>query len=314
MSNQDILLESGTNEVEVAEVLLGEQHFGINVAKIREFRAYKGQEYQHLPDGPESVVGLFEFRGDTIPLVHLKSFLNLPPSEDSDQQIIVVTEFNNMTTGFITDGIEDIHRISWADFQALKESLAANVQRITGSVVVDKRRLLVLDMEQILGEIFPESVINYDETSFLDQPTLDDRSRAVIYFADDSTVIRTQLVKILREVGYREIRAFHNGRVALDAITEVNKKAQSEGRAIGDYIDLLISDIEMPQMDGLTLCREVKKNMGLKIPVIMFSSLITEQMAAKCREVGADAYVAKPETVRLIKLIDGFCCPNCKIN
>jgi len=311
MAQNKILLESGTNEVEIAVVSLGSQTFGINVAKIREFRAIKGLEVKRLPGSHESIVGVFDFREETVPLIQLGAHLNLPPAEESDTPIIVVTEFNNMTAGFITDGITDIHRITWADFKPLSRSLSVSVSQVTGSVNLASEKVLVLDMEQILGEIFPDSIINYDERAFADKPKIEERQGAKLFFAEDSVLIRTQVTKVLEGVGYTNLRVFNSGQSAYDAVVELTKRAEEEGVEISQHLNLIVTDIEMPQMDGLTLCRRVREELGLKTPVIMFSSLISEQMAVKCRQVGADGYVAKPETDRLIGLIDGFTCPSC---
>jgi len=307
---KDILLASGTNEVEIAVVSLGAQTFGINVAKIREFRAIKGLEIKRLPGSHESIIGVFDFREETVPLIQLCAHLNLPSAEESDNPIIVVTEFNNMTAGFITDGITDIHRITWADFKPLSSSLSVSASQVTGSVNLAGEKVLVLDMEQILGEIFPDSIINYDERAFADKPKIEERQGAKLFFAEDSVLIRTQITKVLEEVGYTDLRVFNNGQSAYDAVVELKKRTEGEGVEIDRHLNLILTDIEMPQMDGLTLCRRVREELGLKTPVIIFSSLISEQMAAKCRQVGADGYVTKPETERLIALIDGLVRPS----
>ena len=307
---EDILLESGTNEVEIAVVSLGPQTFGINVAKIREFKVFKGLDIKRLPGSHESVAGVFDFREETVPLIQLGAHLNLPSAEESDNPIIVVTEFNNMTAGFITDGITDIHRITWRDFKPLSKSLGISASQVTGSVNLAGEKVLVLDMEQILGEIFPENILNYDERTFADKPKMEERQQAKLFFAEDSVLIRTQITKVLEEIGYTDLRVFSNGQSAYDAVVELKKRAEEEGVEISQHLNLILTDIEMPQMDGLTLCRRVREELELKTPVVIFSSLISEQMAAKCRQVGADGYVAKPETDRLIGLIDSLVRPS----
>jgi two-component system chemotaxis response regulator CheV len=304
-----ILLESGTNEMEIAVVSLGEQAFGINVAKIREFKDFQSIEVSHLPSAHPSVMGVFEFRGDTVPLIDLKKHLNLPVDENKKLKnvIVVVTEFNNTIAGFFTDGITDIHRMSWEGFKPLNRSLAVNTHHVVGSVNINDSRVLVLDMEQILGEIYPESIINYDETKLEGQPTVSGRDGLKVFFAEDSTVIRQQLTKILKVSGYGSIRTFVDGLDCYNAIKEAKQTAKQQGLDITSQINILISDIEMPNKDGLALCREVRHELGLDIPVVMFSSLINEQMAAKCQQVGANEFVSKPETERLMKLIDSYC-------
>lgn len=306
MQKQDILLETGTNEVEVAEFMLCNQSFGVNVAKIREFIPFEGITVSKLPGRHSSVAGVFILRGKSIPLVNLDQHLELKCGERADNQVVVVTEFNNMTTAFVADFINRIHRVSWSEFKPLNAMLAANATCVVGSVNIEDHEVLILDLENIIGEIFPESIINYDETAFADKPGKENRGQAKIFFAEDSAIIRTQVSKILKSVGYEQLSVFENGQLAYDAILGLKRQAEAEGKDISEDIDLLLTDIEMPQMDGLALCRHIKKEMNLKIPVVIFSSLINEQMAIKCERVGAEAYTAKPETERLIELLDQY--------
>jgi two-component system chemotaxis response regulator CheV len=166
--------------------------------------------------------------------------------------------------------------------------------------------VLILDLEHIIGEIFPETVINYDEDSIKQKTKALDRGQVKIFFAEDSAVIRTQVSKILRSVGYGEVVTFDNGLAAFEALSEVAEQMGKQGGPLRDHVTVLLSDIEMPQMDGLTLCRRVKQELKLPLPVIMFSSLINEQMARKCKQVGADGFASKPETERLIEIIDSL--------
>lgn len=303
-SQQDILLESGTNEVEIAEIILCGNNFGVNVAKIREFIPYKGIQISQLPGRPPSVAGVFMLRGRSIPLIELDVHLGIKTPHAATEQVIVVTEFNNMTTAFVADYINQIHRVSWTEFKPLNNFLAVNSPFVVGSINLEGREVLILDLEQIVGEIFPESIVNYDRHAFDRAPVLDERGKIKLLFAEDSTLIRTQVSNILRQVGYTGVTVVENGQLAYDHILECVRKAEEEERPITDFFACLLTDIEMPQMDGLTLCRKVKQDLRLKVPVIMFSSLINEQMAAKCQRVGADGYCNKPETEKMIQLID----------
>lgn len=306
MEKQDILLETGTNEVEVAEFMLCNQNFGVNVAKIREFIPFEGITVSKLPGRHPSVAGVFILRGRSIPLVNLDQHLELNCDEKVENQVVVVTEFNNMTTAFVADFINRIHRVSWSEFKPLNAMLAANATCVVGSVNIEDHEVLILDLEHIIGEIFPESIINYDEAAFAEKPKVENREQAKIFFAEDSAIIRTQVGKILTSVGYEQLTVFENGQMAYDAILALKRQADEEGKDVSQYIDLMLTDIEMPQMDGLALCRHIKKDLGMKVPVVVFSSLINEQMALKCERVGAEAYTAKPETERLIELLDQY--------
>lgn len=304
MASQDILLETGTNEVEIAEIILCSNNFGVNVAKIREFIPYKGISISQLPGRPPSVAGVFMLRGRSIPLIELDVHLGIKTPHAATEQVIVVTEFNNMTTAFVADYINQIHRVSWTEFKPLNNYLAVNSPFVVGSINLDNREVLILDLEQIVGEIFPESIVNYDRHAFNDAPFLNDRGKVQLVFAEDSNLIRTQVSSILRDVGYTNLTVVENGQMAYDHISACLEKATEENKPITDYFAALLTDIEMPQMDGLTLCRKIKQDLRLKVPVIMFSSLINEQMAEKCKRVGADGYCNKPETEKMIQLID----------
>jgi two-component system chemotaxis response regulator CheV len=166
------------------------------------------------------------------------------------------------------------------------------------------KEVLILDLEQIIGEIFPESIVNYNRHNFQGDNIIPERGLAHLVFAEDSTLIRSQVSQILRQVGYTGITVVENGMLAYKHILQCREKAEEENRPITDFFSGLLSDIEMPQMDGLTLCRKIKQELNIKVPIVMFSSLINEQMAIKCQRVGADGYCNKPETEKLIGLLD----------
>ncbi len=307
LEKQEILLDSGTNEVELVDLRLSEQSFGINAAKIREFIPYGSVRIAKVPNRPDGVAGVFLLRGRTIPLVELDIYLGIPPLKDIAQRVIVVTEFNNMVTAFVADEIFRIHRIRWSDFRPLEPLLARDAPEIIGSVSLMGREVLVLDLEHIVGQIFPRTVVNYDEHIFEDKPKLTRRGDAKVVFAEDSAIIRHHLTKILRAVGYTNLQVFENGQLALDALAVLKAKAEGAHTHIRKEVSVVVTDIEMPQLDGLTLCRTVKRDWGLDVPIIMFSSLLNDQMIAKCQKLGADGYVIKPETERLVALMDQYC-------
>ena len=306
VEKQEILLATGTNEVEIAEFVLCSQRFGVNVAKIREFIPFEGIEISEMPGRHPSVAGIFILRGKAIPLVDLDRHLNLQKKEEeaTSPRVVVVTEFNGMTTAYVADHINRIHRISWTEFKPLDTVLMVKSSLVTGSVSLEGKEVLILDLEHIIGEIFPRSVINYNEDKFAGMEKPATRAEAKVVFAEDSAIIRQQVSKILKSVGYENLMVFENGRAALESIMGLKEQAEADGRDIGEYLTIILTDIEMPQMDGLTLCRRVKQDLGLDIPVIIFSSLINEQMKAKCISVGADGFCSKPETEKVIELLD----------
>jgi len=305
--HQNILLESGTNEVEIAEIKLGKQSFGVNVAKIREFITFDGVDVSKLPGRHQSVLGVFILRGGSIPLVDLKQHLDMSDSESSQRQVVVITEFNRMRTAFVADYIDRIHRISWQEFNPLNTTLAGYAQQVIGSVQIEEREILILDMEHIIGEIFPETVINYDESQVEAPQRASAREEVKVLFVEDSNIIRHKVSKILRTIGYTNLETASNGEEGLAKVRAMAAEAAKRNEDISHHLQLVLTDIEMPKMDGLALCRTIKKEMQLNLPVIMFSSLINDQMIEKCRSVGAEGYASKPETARVIELLDEYC-------
>lgn len=289
---------------EVAEFLLGGQSFGINGSKIKQLVPFDESKVTRPPYNHPAVIGVFMFRGSTVPLIDLCAFLQVERSSDAERQVAVVTEFNETTTAFVADKVDRIHRISWTMLKPLDNYLVAQAPQIIGTITIEDHEVLVLDLEQIVGEIIPESVVNYDEQSFDASAGALRREKVRVFFAEDSFIIRSQLEKVMNKVGYTQVTPFAHGQAALEAIEQAVAESEAAGEPISSRVNLLVTDIEMPQMDGLLLCETVKKRIGLDLPVLMFSSLINEQVAKKCRAAGADNWVSKPQTERLIELMD----------
>lgn len=322
MANDGILLESGTNEVEILEFMLCGQSFGLNVAKTQAIEQFDPARLTAIPMTPPGILGMLLFRNRTLPLMDLADVLGMdqPKVEDrnwemdeettakQDRQIVLVMEFNNTTSAVLVDAVNRIHRISWDQIAPLSAALAHDSTTFTGSVHIEKREILILDMEKIMSEVMPEACIRslgYDQLYHVREA---DRADVKIVLAEDSNAIRSMIEHVLQQGNYQQIRSFDNGQSAKDYIWEIVERAREKGGSISDELTMLISDIEMPRMDGLTLCRQIKESPELKqIPVVLFSSLINEQMAAKCRSVGADGYISKPQIGELIQLIDQFC-------
>ncbi|MBF0452323.1 MAG: chemotaxis protein CheV [Candidatus Magnetomorum sp.] len=313
MSNvqrKEILLESGTNELEIAEFILGHQSFGINVAKIREFVPYDPAQVTKVPNSPKSMVGVFLLRGRTIPLIDLNTHLGRQKSLDSERPVVLVTEFNTLVNGFIIDAINQIHRLSWSDVKSLNPILKKHTTRFTGTVSVKEKEVLIIDLEYIVTEIFPErmrGLTQLNESSNAEEDIISRRASGQIVIAEDSGMIRNMITKTIGAAGYTNLRSFDNGETAYLYIKSTKEKAEQNGKKLMDYLSLAVSDIEMPRMDGLTVCRNVREELNEKIfPIVIFSSLINEQMAIKCRSVGANAHVTKPQMGELVDIMDNL--------
>jgi len=312
-SKKEILLETGTNEVELAEFFLGERSYGVNVAKIREFVPYKKSAVTKVPNTPPSMIGMLLMRGKTIPLINLKQNLELADDSISERPVVLVTEFNKVVNGFLIDSISRIHRLSWSDIKPLNPVLSQHAHRVTGTVHVDDREVLILDLEYIIGKLFPDKMASLNvyeniESDHQSGMTMQEqRNVHNVVIADDSGMIRKLIFNALQSEGYKNVRDFDNGLSAFNYLMDVKQKVEKDKCSISDLVSIVVSDIEMPQMDGLNLCKRIKDDSLLStIPVILFSSLINEQMILKCKRVGANGQMSKPEMKKMIGLVDDF--------
>ncbi len=308
---QEILLETGTNEMEIIEFYLGTQPFGINVHKLKEIITFDQEALTVVPGSGEGMLGTLLLRGTTIPLIDLKSHI---AQKEADQegdvrQVVLVCEFNDRINGFKVDGVNQIHRVSWEDVQPMASFIDQYRPRFTGSVNIEGREVLIVDLEHIVTEFDSESNLDYEaelHASRMQEKLPHTREKMKLMLAEDSALIRNGIEKVLKGANYSNLEIFVDGEQCYNRIQEIREKVAA-GEPLGDYLNLLISDIEMPKMDGLTLCKKVKDDSVLKdIKVIMFSSLINEQMAAKCDQMGADGYATKPQIPYLVEMMDKF--------
>ncbi len=302
-----ILLEAGTNEMELLSVILRDQVYGINVAKVKSIKQFDPSAVTHLPDSAQGIIGVLLDRGVTFPIIDLATVLDLGPETEQEpanerKKITIITEFNKTVNSFKVDGVDRIHRLSWSQFVPITE-LLDNQAYITGTVNIDNREILVLDLEYIFSTLFPELLLKEVTDELMNQKATISRDSLKVFFAEDCTVMRKSVMRLLKEAGFEDILEFINGKLAYEHITGNWDEIAKTNKQI-----VLISDIEMPQMDGLTLCNNLKTNpVYADIHIIMFSSLINKQMVVKCQRVKADNYITKPEINDLIGMLDDVC-------
>ncbi len=309
----DILLESGTNEMEIIEFHVGTQPLGINVQKLKEIISFDESALTSIPESDPAMLGTLLLRGATIPLIDLKLHLKQRQQKEQTEDtrpVVLVCEFNHRTNGFKIDGVNQIHRVSWSDVEPLAPFISQFKPRFTGSIHIEDREILLLDLEHIIGEFDPESVLGESEeieSTQEDKGNSARRKQVKVLMAEDSSIIRTSIEKVLRGAGFDGLEVFVDGEECYQRILQLKQQADEAGEDIRHHLNLIISDIEMPKMDGLTLCRKVKEELGYKhLPVLLFSSLINPPMEVKCDSVGADGYAAKPEIAKLIEMMDRF--------
>lgn len=291
----NILLESGTNELEVLEFTVGTQSFGINIAKVSEIMNY--QPMIPVPESPEEFEGVFTPRDKVISVIDLHKVLH-KESLDTGHDLLIICNFNQMDVGFHVSSVKGIQRISWEDIEKPPRISGDGTTNIaTGIAKLSDRIILILDFEKIVSDINRSAVIDATGATKADE----DKSNKHIVIAEDSPFLNTLIINTLHEAGYKNVVSFDNGKDAWDYIS--GHKAL--GGNILDQISCLISDIEMPQMDGHHLTKKIKDDDVLRrIPVYLFSSLINEQMRVKGESVGADAQFSKPQIGMLINYIN----------
>ena len=297
MAQTKILLESGTNELEVVEFFLDEPgyrgHYGVNVAKVVEI--IRMQPVTAMPQMRHpAVMGAFPHRdGKIVPLVNLARYLGKDTQFNDDMKIIV-TEFNYIVTGFIVSGVNRIHRLSWSDVEAPGNFLQnATHSTITGMVRLEGRVVFLLDMEYVVADLDPSLAIRLGR---LPDDLLGSDAVYTILHADDSGNVRSLVKRLMEESGHFRLIQCGSGEEAWDTLQKMKADAKRSGTSLNSSLHAVISDIEMPRMDGLTLCRKIKEDPGLNyLPVALFSSIVSATLEHRGQSVHADAQFAKPD-------------------
>lgn len=289
-----ILLENGTNELEVLEFIVDGNSYGINVAKIREIIPYS--TVTPVPNAHPSVEGIFMPRDAMITAIDLRNCLQRGQSEPGG--LFIITSFNKLDIAFHVDSVVGIHRVSWADIIKPGATVSTSEDGIsTGIIKIDGKLIIILDFEKIITDINPETGLKVTE---IDE--LGNRSGTAepILIAEDSVLLNKLIVDSLKKAGYTNLIRTENGQEAWDKLCEFKKAG-----TIRENVHCIITDIEMPLMDGHRLTKLVKSDDELKeVPVIIFSSLVNEEMKRKGEELGADAQLSKPEIANLVKVVD----------
>ena len=293
--DKEILLESGTNELEVLVFDVADYTFGINVAKVREVLPLA--EITSLPKAHHAIRGVFKLRNQVIPCVSLLDHLGIRSTREDPESTMILTDLNQQQTAFLVDQVERIHRLSWENILAVPGLEALSHTPVTALARCENRLIVMLDFEMILDDVTEQ----YFRTDEVANPLGLPRGEFRILLADDSPTVREAIEGSLRASGYEHLTFFENGAAAWSWIEE---RLRQTGRA--DQVgDLLIADVEMPQVDGLHLTKRIKEHPELrKIPVLLYSSIITPDNHKKGTAVGADAQVSKPELAKVVELAD----------
>ncbi len=294
---------AGTNKLEILLFSLGtdtrtgrEETFGINVFKVRE--VMRTPQVTAAPDMPAAVKGMVSLRGILVPVVDLADFIGM--QTETPREIMIVTEYNGHTQGFLVQSVDTILRLDWARMRVPPEMLTANLGGLVTAVteLQDNRLVMMLDVERILSE-----TAKYDDDMvFATIQPLGKEGMTVLY-ADDSSVARGQIEKTLNVLGIRGISAM-NGRQAWDELQKIASYADASHRPVKEFVQLILTDVEMPEMDGYILTKNIKSDSRFNgIPVLMHSSLSSMSNMQLGKSIGVDEYVPKFEAQRLAETL-----------
>jgi two-component system chemotaxis response regulator CheV len=294
---------AGANKLEILLFTLGtdlatnrKETFGINVFKVRE--VMRIPEITRAPDMPAAVEGMVSLRGSLVPVVDLAKYIGI--STDTPPAIMIVTEYNGHTQGFLVGEVDTILRLDWSEMRVPPQMLTARMGGLVTAVteLKDKRLVMMLDVEKILAE-----TTNIDDSHlFSNLQPLEKTNRTILY-ADDSTVARNQIARTLEVLGVTGIATI-NGRNAWEELQKIAAQSEISGKAVKEYIQLVLTDVEMPEMDGYVLTKNVKSDPRFAgIPVLMHSSLSSDANKSLGISVGVDEYVPKFEPTRLSEVL-----------
>lgn len=291
-----ILLETGTNEIEIMEFTINDNLFGINVAKVREIML--SNTVKPMPHVHPAVEGIFKPRDIVITVVDLPKYLTGHECPKGPKDLFIITNFNKMFVAFRVHTVVGISRISWKDIQKPDETISGGTDGVTtGIAQCDGKLVSILDFEKIVAEIAPQTSIQLSEVDALGKR---ERSTSPIWVAEDSILLTKMIQTALVRAGYENVSMFSNGSELWEALHQLKDCEDLES-----HVALIITDLEMPQMDGHHLTKLIKSDPKFcSIPVVIFSSLITEEMRRKGKEIGADEQLSKPEIGHLIGILD----------
>ena len=306
--NNSVLLESDTNELEIVEFRIDEYnsagklvpcHYGVNVAKVREI--IRLPQLWKVFNSDPAIAGMIKLRDKVITVINLATILNKRVDDMMPERVIVL-EFNRLVVGILVHSVSRIYRISWEQVEPPVQGV--NSDQITGLVKMDDRIILVLDFEKIVGELCGIYAMQTFHDQLPESIITDNRRTRRILVADDSPFIRNTMCSSLRAAGYT-VEEAENGEEAWNSIQLKLARARQNNTDVRNEVALLVTDVEMPKMDGLHLTSRIRKEDELKdLPVIIFSSLASDDNIRKWNALGANHILTKPDLPNLVALVD----------
>lgn len=294
---------AGTNKLEILLFTLGQnsrtgrrETFGINVFKVRE--VMRRPEITAAPEMPTSVEGMVSLRGALVPVVDLAKYARL--DTETPRDVMIMTEYNGHIQGFLVEGVDTILRLDWSQMRVPPEMLMSNMGGLVTAVteLADHRLVMMLDVEKVLSE-----TTNIDDEYLFKDIKPVEAANSTVFFADDSSVARNQIQRTLDAMQVPYVASV-NGRQAWEELDRIASYAIAHGRSVRDTVALVLTDVEMPEMDGYILTKKIKSDPRFAgVPVIMHSSLSGMSNQHLGLSVGVDEYVAKFEPQRLAETL-----------
>jgi len=293
------MIESNDQTLQLMVFIVAGGHFGINVAKVSEIMKYSQYPITPMPNSNPFVEGIFRPRTETMTVINLAAYMGLPPAEDEERDILIITKLNNVETAFHVHGVVAIETVRLSEIEKPDSTIYGGEEGMaTGIAKHGDKLITIIDFEKILIDISPNLGFSPSDIDVLGMRS---RSMKPILIAEDSPLLESLIISSLEKAGYVNIVCSSNGQEAWQQLESYKKS----GQPIENHVCAVITDIEMPLMDGHRLLRLMKEDSVLKkIPVIVFSSLITDDNRALGEKLGAVASISKPEIANLVSLLD----------
>ena len=299
-SKRAVEVNEGDNQtLQLMEFVVAGGHFGINVAKVNEIMKYSQYPITPMPNSNPFVEGIIRPRTDTMTVINLAAYMGLPPSPDEQRDILIVTQINNLKTAFHVHGVEAINSVAMSDIEKPDSTIYGGEDGMATGVAKHGEKLItIIDFEKILFDISPHMGFSPEDLNKLGARN---RSLKPILISEDSPLLERLILSSLEKAGYVNITCTANGQEAWSLL----EGYRAAGGDIENHVCAVITDIEMPLMDGHRLLRLIKDDSHLsKVPVIVFSSLITDDMRVLGERLGAAANISKPEIANLVTILD----------
>ena len=293
----------GTSILELMEFTIAGLSFGINVAKVTEIMQCKPIKY--MAAAHPCVEGIFKPRGQIVTVIDLPKYMGLPEREDSERDMFMLTNFSNINAAFHVHTVEAMHRIQWSDVEKPDATVYGGRDNlITGNAKIGDRLITIVDFEKVLFDINPETGLHLSE---VEQNGAVERDKKQVVIAEDSVFLQRMLLQAMEKAGYINVHSFDNGQDAWEYLKKCRDDCAAYNTPIKTKVSAIITDIEMPRMDGHHLTKLVKGDAALKrIPVIVFSSLIDEAQRIQGETLGVSAHLSKPQIGNLVATLDEF--------